>query len=111
MEETLVTKNELEEIIKGEDALIIYFYNDNCPPCISLRPKVKKMVREDFPKMKIFFINSEKHPELTAHHGVFANPTLLVFFDGKEFIRESKYVSIPELSQGINRIYNLMFGN
>ncbi len=111
MENSLVTKHELEEIIKGEDALIIYFYNDNCPPCISLRPKVKEMVKESFPKMKIFFINSEKHPEMTANHGVFANPTLLVFFDGKEFIRKSKYVSIPALSQDISRIYNLMFEN
>jgi thioredoxin-like negative regulator of GroEL len=111
MEEALVTKNELQEIIQREDALIIYFYNDNCAPCISLRPKVKKMVKEEFPKMKIFFINSEKHPEMTAQHSVFANPTLLVFFDGKEFIRKSKYVSIPELSQSIERIYNLMFGD
>lgn len=111
MRNSLVTKNELEEIIKGEDALIIYFYNDNCPPCISLRPKVKELVNESFPKMKIFFINSEKHPEMTAQHSVFANPTLLVFFDGKEFIRKSKYVSIPELSQGIKRIYNLRFGD
>ncbi len=111
MEETLVTNQELEEIIKREDALIIYFYNDHCPPCISLRPKVKKMVKEDFPNMKIFFINSEKYPELTALHGVFANPTLLVFFDGREFIRKSKYVSIAELSGEIGRLYNLMFGN
>lgn len=109
MEEISVIKDELDEIIENEEAVIIYFYNDNCAPCISLRPKVKEMVKEEFPKIKLYLINSEKHSELTAHHSVFANPTLLVFFDGKEFIRKSKYVSISELSQGIRRVYNLMF--
>jgi len=111
MKEISVTKKDLDDIIEQEEAVIIYFYNDNCAPCISLRPKVQKMVSEEFPKINFYLINSEKHPELTAHHSVFANPTLLVFFDGKEFIRKSKYVSIPELSQSIQRVYDLMFEN
>ena len=106
-----MTKKDLDDIIEQEEAVIIYFYNDNCAPCISLRPKVWALVKNEFPKINFYLINSEKHPELTAHHSVFANPTLLVFFDGKEFIRKSKYVSIPELSQSIQRVYDLMFEN
>ncbi len=99
----------MEGIIRNETALILYFYNDHCAPCISLRPKVIAMVEEDFPEMKLAFINSEKHPELPAKFNIFANPTLVLFFEGREYRRESKYISIPQLMEEIARPYNLIF--
>lgn len=101
--------NELQETINQQLAILIYFQNDNCPPCRSLRPKVETMTQADFPKMKLIFIDSFKNPELTAYFGVFAHPTLLIFFDGKEYIRSSKYVSTLELKSKIQRPYTLLF--
>lgn len=101
--------NELQESIDKQSAILVYFQNDHCPPCMSLRPKVETLLETDFPKMKLQFIDSFKNPELTAHSGVFAHPTLLIFFDGKEYIRSSKYVSIPELKSKIQRPYTLLF--
>ncbi|MFK7947681.1 MAG: thioredoxin family protein, partial [Saprospiraceae bacterium] len=100
---------ELEETINQQAAILVYFQNDHCPPCMSLRPKVETMAQVDFPKMNLTFIDSFKNPALTAHFGVFAHPTLLIFFDGKEYIRSSKYVSIPELKSKIQRPYTLLF--
>ncbi len=100
---------QLEEHILREEAAIIYFYNDNCAPCISLRPKVIKMVEEQFPNMKLAFVNAEKYPNLPARYNIFANPTLLLFFNGKEYRRESKYISISQLSLAIERPYNMIF--
>jgi len=67
------------------------------------------MVSEDFPEMKIVFINSEKSPDIPAHYGVFANPAILIFFEGQEFRRYSKYISISQLGGEIERIYNMLF--
>ncbi len=89
--------------------MIVYFYSDNCAPCISLRPKVSQMVVEHFAKMKLILINSEEHPEVTGHFGVFANPAIIVFFEGKEFRRYSKYISIHELGGDIERVYKMVF--
>ncbi|MCF8303002.1 MAG: thioredoxin family protein [Bacteroidales bacterium] len=101
---------EIKQIIDSKPAVMLYFYNDHCAPCISLRPKVKEMIREDFEKMHLLFINSENHPEITSHYGVYAYPTLVIFFDGREFKRESKYVSIAQLANEISRPYGLLFG-
>ncbi|NOX45689.1 MAG: thioredoxin family protein [Chlorobi bacterium] len=100
---------DIQEHIKNEMALIIYFYNDDCPPCLSLRPKVEAMVKNEYPEMELVFINSKHYPEIPASFGIFSNPTLLVYFDGKESKRFSKYVSTSELSQSIDRYYNLIF--
>ena len=104
-----MTTAQLEQKIKDNAAILVYFQNDNCPPCMSLRPKVQTMIAEDFPKMNLTFINSFENPQLTAQFGVFAHPTLLVFFDGKEYFRASKYISTQELSQKIERPYQMIF--
>jgi len=100
---------EIQGLIKNEMALMVYFYNDDCPPCLSLRPKVESMVENDYPEMKLVFVNSKGHPKIPANFNIFSNPTLLVYFDGKESKRFSKYISISELSQSIGRYYNMIF--
>lgn len=99
----------LSDQIKQETALLVYFKNDNCAPCKVLRPKVQELIDADFPKLKFIVVDSMLHPELAGEFNVFANPTLLVFFEGKEYIRKSKYVSIPELRSEIGRLYGMMF--
>ncbi|OYT16064.1 MAG: thiol reductase thioredoxin [Bacteroidetes bacterium 4572_77] len=109
MDNELNELSQLQDAIAQEEALITYFYSDNCAPCVSLRPKVKEMIARAYPKMKLYFINSAKYPKMTAEYGIFSNPTLLVYFDKKEYLRKSKYVSIPELEEGISRLYKMMF--
>lgn len=67
------------------------------------------MVASDFSKLKVILIDSEAHPEITAHYGVFANPTLMVFFEGREFQRWSKFVSVSQIAEAIERPYSLLF--
>ena len=99
----------IQELIKGKLALILYFYNDDCPPCLSLRPKVEALVENDYPEMELVFVNSKQHPEIPASFGVYSNPTLLIYFDGKESKRFSKYISTPELAQAIDRYYKMLY--
>ena len=100
---------QLKSVLDKESGVLVYFYNDDCQPCISLRPKVDDLIHQSFPKMKLIWINSKTYPELPASYQVFAHPTILVFFDGKEFKRFSKYVSVVELKESISRYYQLIF--
>lgn len=99
----------LLKLIGEKTAVLAYFYNDNCAPCTILRPKVKEMVETRFPNIEFILVHAEKAPETSAHFGIFAAPTLLVFFEGKEYIRESKNISISELQAKIERYYNMIF--
>ena len=101
--------NDIQLIIEENQAVLLYFYNDNCAPCKALRPKVQELVQEEFPLMKMFLINAEQFPETVAAFGVFASPTLIVLFEQKEYIRESKNISISELYNKIDRIYSMIY--
>lgn len=109
MTNEFTTNEEISNLISKEAAVIIYFYSDNCAPCLSLRPKVQKLVDDSYPEVKLAFVNSEKYPALPAKYSIFSNPTILLFFDGREYRRESKYISIPQLSEAIERPYNMIF--
>ncbi|PKP45222.1 MAG: thioredoxin [Bacteroidetes bacterium HGW-Bacteroidetes-11] len=105
----ITNQTELDLIKGSTPALLLYFFNDSCAPCVALRPKIESMVSSEFPQMKHSYVNSAAFPELSASNGVFASPTIVVFFDGKEVFRVSKYVSVDELAGRIRRYYNLIF--
>ncbi|MEI6749180.1 MAG: thioredoxin family protein [Bacteroidota bacterium] len=101
--------HDIEKLINKETAVLLYFYNDNCAPCKMLRPKVQQLVEVDFPNIEFRLVNAEQNAALSAQFGIFASPTLLVYFEGKEYIRESKNISVSVLHDKIERIYNMVF--
>ena len=105
----MIQVQELRSRVQSEAAILIYFKNDNCAPCLVLRPKVKELIDESFPNIEMIVIDSVEQPEFAGEFQVYANPTLLVFFEGKEYIRKSKFVTIPQLQAEIGRIYEMMF--
>ena len=105
----MVSAEELRGRVESELAVLIYFKNDNCAPCLVLRPKVKELIDEFFPNIEMIVIDSVQQPEFAGEYQVYANPTLLVFFDGKEYLRKSKFVAIPQLKVEISRLYEMMF--
>lgn len=109
MEKELDKIEDARTLIQQEPAVLLYFYNDHCAPCISLRPKVTELIERDFQKVKLAFINSEKHPAFSAEFGVYENPVLMLFFDGRESWRGSKYISIASLKEIIERPYRIIF--
>ncbi|NOU47231.1 MAG: thioredoxin family protein [Bacteroidales bacterium] len=104
-----ITIQSLTGLMHHHQAVLLYFYSDQCAPCISLRPKVEELIVNDFPEMKLQMIDSQKFQKETANFGVFTFPTLIVFFEGKEFRRYSKYVSLMQLSDDISRPYSMLF--
>lgn len=104
-----MTDNDIQDFIKNNTAILLYFFNDNCAPCKILRPKVQDMIEADFPKIQFKLINAEQYAATAVQYDVFSSPTLLIFFEGKEYIRESKNISISELHDKTERIYRMIF--
>ena len=97
--------------LKGEEpALLAYFSTENCNICKVLEPKVAELIQTEFPKIKLIYIKSDILPEVAAQNQVFAAPTILVFFEGKEYIRKSRNIGVGELQHEIERPYSMMFG-
>ena len=66
-------------------------------------------IKKRFPEIKVFNIDLNFLPKLAANFNAFVEPTILVFFQGKEYIRKSRNIGIFELEQTIERPYKLIF--
>jgi hypothetical protein len=67
------------------------------------------LVKNEFPQIKLVYVKSDVLPEIAAQNQVFAAPTILIFFDGREYIRKSRNIGIGELQQEIARPYSMIF--
>jgi thioredoxin-like negative regulator of GroEL len=108
MNEEIITLEALQEVIKKEVGVLVYFSTPTCNVCHALKPKISQEFEENFPKIKQVFIDSSLTPEIPAHFNVFSVPTILVFLDSKEFARESRNVSVPVLVNNIQRVYKIL---
>lgn len=102
-------KNKIKDYTGDSRAVMIYFFNPGCVACNSLRPRVEEMADRKFPEMDFIAIDASSNPLLTAETGVYSAPTILIFFDSKEYIRESKYISVDQLEEKISRYYDMLF--
>ncbi|MFZ1292146.1 MAG: thioredoxin family protein [Melioribacteraceae bacterium] len=104
------SQEQFEEFTSNNEASLIYFSTPQCNVCKVLKPKVKELLSDKFPKIKMAYVDCELLKEVSAQNRVFAVPTILVFLDGKEFLRKSRNISISEFSQELQRPYSLYFG-
>jgi len=99
---------EIQDIIKAEVGVLLYFSGENCSVCHALRPKFKELFDKEFSQIKQIYLDAHNNPQISANFQVFAIPTMLVFLDGREFIREGRAVSMYQLQQKLLRPYDIM---
>ena len=99
---------EIEERLNKEIGILVYFSGESCSVCHVLRPKIQKLFDEKFPKIKQIFLDAKENAQIASHFGVFSVPTLIVFLEGKEFVREGRSLSLYQLEEKIMRPYEMM---
>lgn len=100
---------EFEALLQEKPAVMVYFYQDACGVCKMLFPKVKEMVKSKFPQIELIVLEAEKNKELSAQLRMLAVPGILLYFDGKEFLRSNGLITLIELEIKVERPYSIMF--
>jgi thioredoxin-like negative regulator of GroEL len=103
-----MTLEELQNTIREEVGILLYFSGENCNVCHALRPKFKDLFDTNFPQLKQIYLDAYENAEISAHFQVFSVPTMIVFMDGREFAREGRSVSLYQLTEKLKRPYGMM---
>ena len=104
----LNTLDEMNEFIKNNTIAMIYFSSEGCSVCSALLPKIQEMIIH-FPNIKISKVQIEKFTEAAGQYSIFTLPAILIYIEGKEVIREARFISVEMLQEHIERYYNLLF--
>ncbi len=100
----------LQETIRAEVGVLLYFSGENCNVCHALRPKFREAFDTHFPLIEQIYLDAHENAEISAHYQVFSVPTMIVFLDGREFAREGRNVSLHQMIGGLERPYRIMNG-
>ena len=95
--------------IATHKGVLFYFATTSCSVGEALEPKVQKLLHQKYPKLDYCSIDMNLAAELSAAHQVFVEPTILLFVEGKEYLRKSRHIGLGELDMAISRIYDLAF--
>jgi len=98
----------IEKIIKENIAVMVYFSAPTCNVCHSLKPKLMEALDANFSEFVVESVDISVEEDIAPHFGVHAIPTVLIYLDGKEFLRKSRHMSVVEVIKEIKRPYNIM---
>lgn len=106
---TIDSVTAMQTFVADNAAAAVYFGGADCGVCHVLEPKIRVLLSESFPQVSFARVATEQASELAAQQGVFAVPTLLIFFDGRENFRYARNFSPGEVERDIARPYGLFF--
>ena len=105
------TNQEFKEAVEEYSAALFYFSTLSCSVGEALEPKVRELVATQFPRIEFIWIDMNAAPEILGSQNVFVEPTLLLFVEGKEYLRRSRNVHLSEFKEAVQRIYDLAFSD
>jgi len=102
------TVEKIQNSIKENLAVMVYFSAPTCNVCHALKPKLLEALDNNFKEFVVESVDISVEEDIAPHFGVFAIPTVLIFLDGKEFLRKSRHMSVDEVIREIKRPYDIM---
>jgi thioredoxin 1 len=73
-----LTKDNFEEVVTGNDMVVIDFWAPWCGPCKGFAP-VFEAASDKHPDVVFSKVNTDDEQELASHFGIRSIPTLMVF--------------------------------
>ena len=106
-----MTVQEINRLITSERALCLYFTTTNCSVCKVVKPRIRNLMEDKFPMVRFEEILLDKNPSAAREYSVFTAPTIVIYFEGKEWRRKSRVFSVEALEKEMARPYKIMSGH
>lgn len=102
------SQDSLNELITNDEMLLVYFGSKSCDVCVAVKPKLEEILKK-YPKIKSVQVDVERSIQIAASYNIFTIPAILLFIEGKETMREARYISMQNTDNVLSRYYNLFF--
>lgn len=103
----IIDSESLDQTLSENPLVLVYFSGELCNVCHALKPKIEGIIQQNFPNVIIVEIPTEKAPVLVGRFRMFSVPAIVLFVEGREYLREVRNISTIDLAQKINKIISL----
>ncbi|MBP1043873.1 thioredoxin family protein [Vagococcus sp. BWB3-3] len=89
--------------IQEEQLVFLYIGQPNCSVCHSLKPQVERLL-ESYDDVTMLEIDALEVPEVAEAFNVLTVPVLLLFVEGREYLRKARIIHTKEFSAEFAKI-------
>ncbi len=97
-----LTDANFEEVVSGDQPVLVDFWAEWCGPCKMIGPVVEELAGDYDGKAVIGKVNVDENPNVSAKYGIRSIPTLLVFKGGEIVDKQVGAVPKGVLSQKLD---------
>lgn len=109
MQHAIPSHEAFQQFVAEHPAALIYFGSPQCGVCQALKPKLEALLEQEFPRLARAEVDCSTASQLAAQLGVFTLPVVLVYLDGREWLRKARSFSLGQLREELARPYALYF--
>lgn len=95
---TLYDLSQVKAHIEGHPLSLLLIKTTNCGVCEAVLSKLEQLLAK-YPRIQSAAVTLEKVPSLAAEYLVLTAPTILLFVEGKEVYRQSRFVIFEQLEE------------
>ncbi|GMQ55753.1 hypothetical protein AN1V17_01450 [Vallitalea sediminicola] len=93
---------EIDNLIANNEICTLLISSSQCGVCISVESKLDELA-EEIKNINVSKVKIDTVPETSGKFLVFTVPTILVFYKGKEVIRQSRFIQFNKLRVEIDK--------
>lgn len=101
---------EIQEFLRDNPYAVLYVSRPGCGICSAIKPKILE-ITGSLEHARFCSLDLDLIPAAAGEYSVFTIPAILVYVDGRESIREARYLSMDDLRARMERLHALRFGS
>ncbi|MDZ5710854.1 thioredoxin family protein [Jeotgalibacillus haloalkalitolerans] len=86
---------------------VVYISRNGCSVCHALLPKIQQ-VMETYPGVEFGHITADDYEEVAGKLSIFTVPVVLIFSEGKELLRDARFIRIDEFRESLDKMTVLL---
>ena len=94
--------DDIKDFIKENKFVMLYFSSDGCNVCDDVLPMIEDLLIKHS-KVAGGHVEIQNTPSVASIFGIFTIPAIIIFLEGKEIVRQVRYINFLELKEKIQR--------
>ena len=99
----LQTIEETRSFTEDNHLAFLYVAQEGCSVCHALLPKLRLLL-EPYPEIALAVADAQEVPQVASDYQIFSAPALLLFVEGRVYIREGRFVQFQKLAATLERL-------
>ena len=94
--------DDIKDFVKDNKFVMLYFSSEGCNVCDDILPMLEELLKKHS-EVVSGHVQVQNLPTVASVFGIFTIPAIVLLLEGKEILRQARYINFLELKEQIQR--------